>query len=77
MQVNWFEFKYLDKSTNHSTQTEVIKYFKKQGVAIKYHCSFKKDKKFFSYILILLNPTLSKPDSNTPGNLLRLLLAPM
>jgi len=47
MKVNWFEFKYLDKSTNHSTQTEIIKYFKQQGVSIKYHCSFKKDKKYF------------------------------
>lgn len=55
MKVNWFEFKYLDKSTNHSTQTETIEYFKSQGVDIRYHCSYKKEKKYFGLSADVIN----------------------
>ncbi len=41
MKIVWQEFKLLDKSTNHSTETETIKEIINFGHDIKYYCSYK------------------------------------
>ncbi|MBD3196117.1 MAG: hypothetical protein GF317_13750, partial [Candidatus Lokiarchaeota archaeon] len=47
MKIIWQEFKYLDKSTNHSSRTEIVKQLKDKGVDIKYYCTYKREKKYF------------------------------
>ncbi len=41
------EFKLLDKSTNHTSRTEMIKRISAKGHDIKYYCGYKKEKKDF------------------------------
>jgi len=47
MKIIWQEYKLLDKSTNHSTETEMIKEIKNQGHKIRYYCAYKYKKSYF------------------------------
>jgi len=47
MKIYWFEIKLLDKSTNHATQTEMIKHFLSFNTDVKYFCGYKRKKKDF------------------------------
>lgn len=47
MNIYWIEFKLLDKSTNHATETEMIKQILSQKNRIKYFCGYKNRKKFY------------------------------
>lgn len=47
MRIIWQEFKLLDKSTNHSTETEIIRHIKNNGHDIRYYCSYKYRKLYF------------------------------
>ena len=47
MTIIWQEYKLLDKSTNHSTETEMIKQIKNSGHNIRYYCSYKYKKLYF------------------------------
>jgi glycosyltransferase involved in cell wall biosynthesis len=48
MNIHWFEFKLLDKSTNHATETEMIKQICKKGHHIEYYCGYEKEPKRFA-----------------------------
>ena len=47
MRIIWQEYKLLDKSTNHSTETETIKHIQNNGHDIRYYCSYKYKKVYF------------------------------
>jgi len=47
MNIYWIEFKLLDKSTNHASRTEIIKYALSIGNNIKYCCGYKSKKKYY------------------------------
>ena len=47
MNIMWTEFKYLDKSTNHSSRTKMIKNIVGKVHYIKYFCTYKKEKKYY------------------------------
>lgn len=47
MKIYWIEFKLLDKSTNHPTETEMIKQILYKKHKIKYYCGYKSQKKNF------------------------------
>lgn len=46
-QIHWFEAKQLDRVTNFSTETEVVKAAIQAGIPMKYYCTFKKTKMYF------------------------------
>ena len=47
MELHWFESKQLDRVTNFSSRSEIIKAGIKKGVDVQYYCSFAKSKKYF------------------------------
>ena len=46
--IHWFEAKQLDRVTNFSSRTEIIKNIANEGVKIRYYCSFSKTKVYFN-----------------------------
>ena len=48
MNIRWMELKSLDKSTNHTSRTEMIKRIMSKGHNVRYYCVFKKEKNLFS-----------------------------
>lgn len=47
MNIYWIGFKLLDKSTNHSMETEMIKNIVSESNEIRYFCGYKNQKKYF------------------------------
>lgn len=47
MELHWFEAKQLDRVTNFSTETEIIKAGIKNKIIIQYYCTFSKTKKYY------------------------------
>lgn len=45
--LHWFEAKQLDRVTNYSTETEILKYAIKHKLEIYYYCSFANEKKYY------------------------------
>ena len=62
--IHWFEAKQLDRVTNFSSRTEIIKNIANEGVKIQYYCSFSKTKVYFnlkqniSYLGVFRNKVL-------------------
>ena len=46
--IHWFEAKQLDRVTNFSSRTEIIKNIEKEGVKIRYYCSFSRIKVYLN-----------------------------
>src|SRR5690554_5369968 len=47
MELHWFESKQLDRVTNYSSRTEVLKTANTKGLRVQYYTSFAKEKKYF------------------------------
>jgi len=47
MELHWFELKQLDRVTNFSTETEILKAGNRKSINTQYYCSFAKSKKYF------------------------------
>lgn len=49
-EIHWLEAKQLDRVTNYSTETEVIKTGKALGINVQYYCTFLNSKKDFGLV---------------------------
>lgn len=47
MELHWFESKQLDRVTNFSTETEILKAGNRRQVNVRYYCTFSKTKEYF------------------------------
>lgn len=47
MEFHWFEAKQLDRVTNFSTETEILKAGRKRGFNTQYYCTFAKRKEYY------------------------------
>lgn len=69
-EIYWFESKQLDRVTNFSSRTEIIKNALKQEFNLHYYCSFKIEKKYFDlkdnihYLGFFKNRILKKIEFN-------------
>lgn len=48
MELHWFESKQLDRVTNFSARTEIIKAGGRRGINTQYYCTFSKTKEYFN-----------------------------
>jgi len=47
MELHWFELKQLDRVTNFSTETEILKAGNRRSINTQYYCTFAKSKTYF------------------------------
>lgn len=71
MELHWFEAKQLDRVTNFSTETEIIKAGIKRGIQTQYYCTFSKNKNYYglnkniNYLGFFKNKILKSIEFNT------------